>query len=392
MTTDNKTLADVQPGGRVRLGDQAERARFEDWGLAEGLPLARGRLGGYAFEVTAKAWLAWQHLTAQPSPGGQAAHCPVKHCGMTYARVPADGRCHACGASVQPSPGGQGDELLREVCEQLESLDCGACIGSYAPMEDLHGRIAAHLAARQPVGDQHPDDLAVDAFAAAMKAKMAEARAKGRGGWEDPAQCSADDLSRMLRDHVEKGDPRDVANFCMMLHQRDENIGARQPVDENYEIWAQNAENVAAELTDERAIKALRFAARGIRSAARHPVRIYGCCAQPEGELHTAECPNMRHLAAGQPVGEPVGQVRTRVDGGFIAELLPGVADRVSNLAPLYVAPAQAVDLGELRRLSDGWLARSDRLSVTQQRKAGAYWACAKELRDWLDSQAVGNG
>ncbi|PZT01154.1 hypothetical protein A7X89_02205 [Stenotrophomonas maltophilia] len=51
---------------------------------------------------------------------------------------------------------------------------------------------------------------------------------------------------------------------------------------------------------------------------------------------------------------------------------------------------AQAVDLGELRRLSDGWLARSEKLSVTQQRKAGAYWACAKELRDWLDSQAVG--
>lgn len=44
-------------------------------------------------------------------------------------------------------------------------------------------------------------------------------------------------------------------------------------------------------------------------------------------------------LAARQPVGEPVGQVRTRVDGGFIAELLPGVADRVSNLAPLYAAP-----------------------------------------------------
>lgn len=44
-------------------------------------------------------------------------------------------------------------------------------------------------------------------------------------------------------------------------------------------------------------------------------------------------------LAARQPVGEPVGEVRTRVDGGFIAELLPGVADRVSNLAPLYTAP-----------------------------------------------------
>ncbi|HHA2785304.1 TPA: hypothetical protein ACOEPM_000328 [Stenotrophomonas maltophilia] len=28
MTTDNKTMADVQPGGRVRLGDQAERAQW----------------------------------------------------------------------------------------------------------------------------------------------------------------------------------------------------------------------------------------------------------------------------------------------------------------------------------------------------------------------------
>ncbi|RLK57477.1 hypothetical protein BCL79_1883 [Stenotrophomonas rhizophila] len=85
--------------------------------------------------------------------------------------------------------------------------------------------------------------------------------------------------------------------------------------------------------------------------AARQPVRIYGCCAQPEGELHTAECPNMRHLAARQPGAQPpVGQVRTRVDGGFIAELFPGVADRVSNMAPLYVAaPAQGIDLGPFR-------------------------------------------
>lgn len=57
------------------------------------------------------------------------------------------------------------------------------------------------------------------------------------------------------------------------------------------------------------------------------------------------------YLAARQPVGEPVGQVRTRVDGGFIAELLPGVSDRVSNMAPLYLQqPAQAVDLDAARR------------------------------------------
>lgn len=60
----------------------------------------------------------------------------------------------------------------------------------------------------------HNDDAAVDRFAQAMKEKMAAARAKGRGGWQ---QCDPAKLSRMLREHVDKGDPRDVANFCMML-------------------------------------------------------------------------------------------------------------------------------------------------------------------------------
>jgi hypothetical protein len=61
---------------------------------------------------------------------------------------------------------------------------------------------------------QHPDDVAVDRFARAMKEKLAQARQKGRGGWQT---CPPADLSRMLREHVEKGDPRDVANFCMFL-------------------------------------------------------------------------------------------------------------------------------------------------------------------------------
>lgn len=62
--------------------------------------------------------------------------------------------------------------------------------------------------------NQHPDDLAVDKFAAAMKEKLAQARAKGRCGWEE---CAPADLSAMLYEHVAKGDPRDVANFCMFL-------------------------------------------------------------------------------------------------------------------------------------------------------------------------------
>lgn len=62
--------------------------------------------------------------------------------------------------------------------------------------------------------NQHPDDLAVDKFATAMKEKLAQARAKGRGGWEE---CAPADLSAMLYEHVAKGDPRDVANFCMFI-------------------------------------------------------------------------------------------------------------------------------------------------------------------------------
>ncbi|WP_180937435.1 hypothetical protein [Herbaspirillum seropedicae] len=61
---------------------------------------------------------------------------------------------------------------------------------------------------------QHPDDVAVDLFATVMKQKLAQARDKGRVGWE---QCDPVELSVMLRQHVEKGDPRDVANFCMFL-------------------------------------------------------------------------------------------------------------------------------------------------------------------------------
>ena len=72
--------------------------------------------------------------------------------------------------------------------------------------------VAADAAA--PSMPPHDDDAAVERFAAEMKAKLAAARAKGRSGWQ---QCNPSDLSRMLREHVEKGDPRDVANFCMFL-------------------------------------------------------------------------------------------------------------------------------------------------------------------------------
>ncbi len=78
--------------------------------------------------------------------------------------------------------------------------------------------------------------------------------------------------------------------------------------------------------------------------AASQPVRIYGCCAQPEGDLHTAECPNMRHLAAHQPVGE------SQTHWGWLVDGVPfkGNSTCDKDAVPLYAGQpgptAQAVD------------------------------------------------
>ncbi|WP_178080729.1 MULTISPECIES: hypothetical protein [unclassified Pseudomonas] len=69
----------------------------------------------------------------------------------------------------------------------------------------------------------HADDAAVDAFGLAMKAKLQRSREKSRGGWDKPEECSADLLADLFVSHIPKGNAgnlEDLANFCMMLHQR----------------------------------------------------------------------------------------------------------------------------------------------------------------------------
>jgi hypothetical protein len=121
---------------------------------------------------------------------------------------------------------------------QIASNTCNdvTALGRFSPsvdpvrwVEQLKAHIDAALAA--PASAGHPDDIAVDQFAEAMKAKLAKKRADGRGGWEDRDRCSAEFLSTLLRGHVEKGDPVDVANLAMMLHQRGETIAPAIGVD-----------------------------------------------------------------------------------------------------------------------------------------------------------------
>ena len=58
------------------------------------------------------------------------------------------------------------------------------------------------------------DNTAVEALAQHMRGKLTAARLKGRGGWQN---CPPQVLSDMLHEHVTKGDPVDVANFCAFL-------------------------------------------------------------------------------------------------------------------------------------------------------------------------------
>lgn len=76
MSTD-KTLADVQPGGRVRLGDGDEKPPQELPKLivthGDGIPLPDQAAGIEEFkrQCLRRLGAEYPHLSAQPSPGGQ---------------------------------------------------------------------------------------------------------------------------------------------------------------------------------------------------------------------------------------------------------------------------------------------------------------------------------
>lgn len=71
----------------------------------------------------------------------------------------------------------------------------------------------------QPPTQADIDNEAVDKLAEAMKNKLAKKREQGYHGWET---CKHGDLVQLLINHVDKGDPIDVANFCAFLFARGE--------------------------------------------------------------------------------------------------------------------------------------------------------------------------
>lgn len=112
------------------------------------------------------------------------------------------------------------------VAEAESAQRVATTYGDIIGVNEMHRVLTAFVVQRNTPGTAgaHPHDVAVDSFAALMKSKMAVSRANGRSGWDDPAQCTVEHLSDLLRNSVGRGDPVDVANFAMMLDQRGSEI------------------------------------------------------------------------------------------------------------------------------------------------------------------------
>jgi hypothetical protein len=159
----------------------------------------------------------------------------------------SEGGCDCLGtAAVEYGAGsssqGHGLEALDYIARAIYEVERESRIGGNEEYDERHpddravtvgmAMAALKAIATYPMPEpqpSHPDDAAVDNFAAAMKAKMAKQRAKGYGGWDDPLDCPADRLRELMVSHIAKGDPVDVGNFAMMLFNRGEPTSPPQP-------------------------------------------------------------------------------------------------------------------------------------------------------------------
>jgi hypothetical protein len=69
--------------------------------------------------------------------------------------------------------------------------------------------------------DKYMDEALCRTFGQIMEEKLKIKREEGRGGWWDAEECSIEYLKELLREHIDKGDMVDVANFAAMIYARE---------------------------------------------------------------------------------------------------------------------------------------------------------------------------
>ena len=99
--------------------------------------------------------------------------------------------------------------------------DSNHCCSATQENYEMLCKLYPHIEFEKPPTQEDIDNEAVDKLAKAMKDKLAEKRKQGYHGW---ATCKHGDLVQLLINHVDKGDPIDVANFCAFLFARGEQL------------------------------------------------------------------------------------------------------------------------------------------------------------------------
>lgn len=179
MSNDNKTLADVQPGGRVRLGNQAERARFEAWlatqhdqGSEHVMATVSATDDRYQSPVTSSMWSAWQAANSAREGGringwkvvdGVRVYSAYAHASILDDQQYVRYEDYLAALSAQPSPGGQRGvwmlpddaRIVGVIADSIErgKLDHPGFYRNTQLGEVLRRVLSAALAARQPVGE-----------------------------------------------------------------------------------------------------------------------------------------------------------------------------------------------------------------------------------------------
>lgn len=115
------------------------------------------------------------------------------------------------------------EAIKHEIADMVSAAHAGS------PIEHLIERIETLWGMVKNGETPHNDDVAVDLFADAMKAKLAKKRGDGYGGWNDKNLCPPGSLQSYLIAHLDKGDPIDVANFAMMIYHRGEAVTGPGP-------------------------------------------------------------------------------------------------------------------------------------------------------------------
>lgn len=253
----------------------------------------------------------------------------------------------------------------------------------------LDAAVAAGGVAVAPVIG-HADAVAVDKLSVAMNAKLALQRSKGFGGWYT-AECTQQRLSDMLRSHVDKGDPVDVANFCAFLLARGETIAPQ----------AANTSAVAAPdaVTDEMVHAALRVQHPNMyRVHLRHPENGPASEARTEKEIDTARKMIAAALAATRAATESreelahrlIGEVKTA--DAIATAICQRVAELGDRSSPEDWPEAMLVTGNELH------LVAREAVMEAQERQAAAMpvhlpvaWASENGMH-WLNSAERSSG